>query len=104
MDKASAYGAGDCRFESCRGHYSSRCKEPLKATPGGFEALRVEPNGFRVHFFSRSDTASMLNICILFYFLSAQTNLFHDVLCIEMRCIGRERRPGHNGGNDVFCH
>ena len=20
MDKASAYGAGDCRFESCRGH------------------------------------------------------------------------------------
>ena len=21
MDKASAYGAGDCRFESCRGHY-----------------------------------------------------------------------------------
>ena len=23
MDKASAYGAGDCRFESCRGHVSS---------------------------------------------------------------------------------
>ena len=22
MDKASAYGAGDCRFESCRGHFS----------------------------------------------------------------------------------
>ena len=22
MDKASAYGAGDCRFESCRGHLS----------------------------------------------------------------------------------
>ena len=22
MDKASAYGAGDCRFESCRGHSS----------------------------------------------------------------------------------
>ena len=22
MDKASAYGAGDCRFESCRGHYA----------------------------------------------------------------------------------
>ena len=21
MDKASAYGAGDCRFESCRGHF-----------------------------------------------------------------------------------
>ena len=27
MDKASAYGAGDCRFESCRGHLccSSTC-------------------------------------------------------------------------------
>ena len=24
MDKASAYGAGDCRFESCRGHLRSR--------------------------------------------------------------------------------
>ena len=24
MDKASAYGAGDCRFESCRGHFRSR--------------------------------------------------------------------------------
>jgi hypothetical protein len=24
MDKASASGAGDCRFESCRGHFSSR--------------------------------------------------------------------------------
>ena len=23
MDKASAYGAGDCRFESCRGHWSN---------------------------------------------------------------------------------
>ena len=23
MDKASAYGAGDCRFESCRGHWPS---------------------------------------------------------------------------------
>ena len=21
MDKASAYGVGDCRFESCRGHF-----------------------------------------------------------------------------------
>ena len=24
MDKASAYGAGDCRFESCRGHFALR--------------------------------------------------------------------------------
>ena len=26
MDKASAYGAGDCRFESCRGHSLSRLR------------------------------------------------------------------------------
>ena len=26
MDKASAYGAGDCRFESCRGHCLQICK------------------------------------------------------------------------------
>ena len=25
MDKASAYGAGDCRFESCWGHYACAC-------------------------------------------------------------------------------
>ena len=25
MDKASAYGAGDCRFESCRGHLQTFC-------------------------------------------------------------------------------
>ena len=25
MDKASAYGAGDCRFESCRGHFPCCC-------------------------------------------------------------------------------
>ena len=29
MDKASAYGAGDCRFESCRGHAFSYPRFPL---------------------------------------------------------------------------
>ena len=38
MDKASAYGAGDCRFESCRGH----CRRARKGVcalgpPQGFE-------------------------------------------------------------------
>ena len=37
MDKASAYGAGDCRFESCRGHYarlpSVICYWGRRATP-----------------------------------------------------------------------
>ena len=31
MDKASAYGAGDCRFESCRGHFSCRAAVALDA-------------------------------------------------------------------------
>jgi hypothetical protein len=31
MDKASAYGAGDCRFESCRGHCLSCAMARLKA-------------------------------------------------------------------------
>ena len=30
MDKASAYGAGDCRFEFCRGHYASEMLTPLQ--------------------------------------------------------------------------
>ena len=29
-----------------------------KTTPRGFEPLRAEPNGFRVHLLSRSDTVS----------------------------------------------
>ena len=28
MDKASAYGAGDCRFESCRAHFSTSPTTP----------------------------------------------------------------------------
>ena len=36
MDKASAYGAGDCRFESYRGH----CLMSIHAR----ESLRLEPN------------------------------------------------------------
>ena len=74
MDKASAHGAGDCRFESCRGHlhntpacrchlHNSPAAKPLtantnKTTPRGFEPLRAEPNGFRVHLLNRSDTVS----------------------------------------------
>ena len=29
------------------------------ATPRGFEPLRAEPNGFRVHLLNRSDTVSL---------------------------------------------
>ena len=38
MDKASAYGAGDCRFESCRGHLVRRCEPPT----GFFHVLQVD--------------------------------------------------------------
>ena len=41
MDKASAYGAGDCRFESCRGHcmrVSDMCSFSRKTRKSG------EPN------------------------------------------------------------
>ena len=34
--------------------------EVRQATPRGFEPLRAEPNGFRVHLLSRSDTVSCL--------------------------------------------
>ena len=35
MDKASAYGAGDCRFESCRGHLkSARCEAGMMCGEG----------------------------------------------------------------------
>ena len=30
MDKASAYGAGDCKFESCRGHYACGMLTPTQ--------------------------------------------------------------------------
>ena len=33
MDKASAHGAGDCRFESCRGHFSSQIHTVLVLWP-----------------------------------------------------------------------
>ena len=32
MDKASAYGAGDCRFESCRVHLATRCATRAQCT------------------------------------------------------------------------
>ena len=34
MDKASAYGAGDCRFESYRGHFSSAPHRALSQLRG----------------------------------------------------------------------
>ena len=38
MDKALAHGAGDCRFESCRGHL---CQSPAARKAGMAIAARV---------------------------------------------------------------
>ena len=38
----------------------------FKATPRGFEPLRAEPNGFRVHLLNRSDTVSLLRTVTCF--------------------------------------
>ena len=44
----------------------------LQSTPRGFEPLRAEPNGFRVHLLSRSDTVS--SACTLQSSLFRQTS------------------------------
>ena len=40
----------------------THCSHPegLRSTPRGFEPLRAEPNGFRVHLLNRSDTMSLV--------------------------------------------
>ena len=68
MDKASASGAGDSRFESWAGHFlcntsittatGPKQKVRWKTTARGFEPLRAEPNGFLVHHLSHSVTVS----------------------------------------------
>ena len=44
-----------------------------KATPRGFEPLRAEPNGFRVHLLNRSDTVSMTPALLFFRAQKKQT-------------------------------
>ena len=44
MDKASAYGAGDCRFESCRGHVVNKYKVVCSGQAGPDE-ITVHPKG-----------------------------------------------------------
>ena len=41
MDKASAYGDGDCRFESCRGHFAI-----VELKRAGAGRVRILPAGF----------------------------------------------------------
>ena len=41
-----------------------------KSTARGFEPLRAEPNGFRVHLLNRSDTLSCRSVCKRFFSLS----------------------------------
>ena len=56
MQKVFAIGL----FSSGRAPHCNPVQEPLPTTttPRGFEPLRAEPNGFRVHLLSRSDTVS----------------------------------------------
>ena len=60
MDKASAYGAGDCRFKSCRGHFLiSRIFTTLSATwyPAPDTRHEVHGEGRRVTAQGRGVTA-----------------------------------------------
>jgi hypothetical protein len=45
MDKASAYGAGDCRFESCRGHLMLPVRAAVRNAMG-LARNRILPAGF----------------------------------------------------------
>ena len=47
MDKASAYGAGDCKFESCRGHCLRRYAPSYASLPraGARARTRFRPGG-----------------------------------------------------------
>ena len=59
---------------------------PLQSTPRGFEPLRAEPNGFRVHLLSRSDTVS--TACTLQSSLFRQTSSAtpHGRPCCFLTC------------------
>ena len=62
---------------ACTPFASSRSSRVLRrrSTPRGFEPLRAEPNGFRVHLLSRSDTVS----CLRSAYVSAPPNL--SIIC-----------------------
>ena len=47
-----------CRHLAGRGRLAPCNLRPQKTTARGFEPLRAEPNGFRVHLLNRSDTLS----------------------------------------------
>ena len=51
-ENASAINVGTCAQKEMK-------LKKGKATPRGFEPLRAEPNGFRVHLLNRSDTVSV---------------------------------------------
>ena len=47
--------------ENLNGYTNKSCE----TTPRGFEPLRAEPNGFRVHFLNRSDTLSLCQVALI---------------------------------------
>ena len=84
MDKASAYEAGDCRFESCRGHIRAVLAD---AIAGNRSSAPPDAKGMRHG--SREYT---------------QINVSRGRQQAQIKCISRESSPGHIDGNDVFCH
>ena len=82
-------------------------KTPIfkKTTPRGFEPLRAEPNGFRVHLLNRSDTVSVVIHSSLFAVSACWGRLFVvrclmlHTPCWQTRCVqGRGRRGDAIGG------
>ena len=61
-DRGKSKEGGTEKESFTRGEGREQIMEPgNEATARGFEPLRAEPNGFRVHFLSRSDTLSAGN-------------------------------------------
>jgi hypothetical protein len=68
MDKASAYGAGDCRFESYRGH------KPFSFTEAGAKRRNSDKSfGAQTAYNDRISTTKvvykLLDKCLLFHFV-----------------------------------
>lgn len=66
----------------CDASLPTRSNDSAAPTARGFEPLRAEPNGFRVHLLNRSDTVSVTT------FLAGEINDFLIKIC---KCLGRRR-------------
>ena len=119
MDKASAYEAGDCRFESCRDHLAlvmvvrlQRTLQVLRRSQGcsavvnlqKFHPVECVDSGLGVSRWSWEHPLDSGGS-------SSHISWIQDVVCTLLaiamcwqECISRESNPGHIDGNDVFYH